>query len=222
MRAVLLICLFWVSVTALLLSSCAHLPQITLVSEPVAAEMLKACADLFPGNDWQLLHRIQAELPNGKTETILGLSRIFPGKNSLDCVLLTIEGLVLFEARDDNGNISVRRALPPFDRKGFAQGILADIRLLFFAPAARRRLAGMGMQQETICRYELPNQAIEEIMLPPKGGKKIHLYAAGKRIRRTVSFSPAGKHDFAQRIELRAHGFPGYALNMTLIQADPL
>jgi hypothetical protein len=223
MKAVFIIRLFWTSAAALLLSSCAHLPQITPVSEPMAAEMLKACADLFPRNNWQLLHRIQAELPNGKTETILGLSRIFPRKNTLQCVLLTIEGLVLFEAHDDNGVISVQRALPPFDRRGFARGMLADIRLIFFAPAGTGGMAGVGAKKEKICRYQYPNQDIEEIVLPPRGRKAIRLYDAAEKMRREVLIDPdVGPHNFARKMELTASGFAGYRLKLTLIDAEPI
>ena len=62
---------------------------------------------------------------------MLGVVSLDPEANTVECALLSIEGLRLFEAHDD-GTLTTRRALPPFDRPALANGMMQDIRLIFF------------------------------------------------------------------------------------------
>jgi hypothetical protein len=210
------------SILLCLLSACAHSPEMIPLSEQSAAEIQKECESIFPGKDWQLFHQIQARLPHGKRETFLGITQISIEKQEVNCVLMTIEGLVLFSA-GFNGTISVQRAVPPFDKKGFAEGMLTDIGLIFFKPQYLHKTAGIKNAKETVCRYELSNGDIEEIILLPNGLRELHLFNAMKELRRSVVYQAEYNVDkLAEQIELQAHGFPGYFLKLMLIEAVPL
>jgi len=209
---------------ALLLAACSRLPQIRPLDGPPAEETLEQCRELFPKHNWQLLHRIRAELPNGRTETLLGVSQIFPGQGGLHCVLMTIEGLVLLEA-EHNGELTVQRAVPPFDKPGVAEGMLADIRLIFLAPTALSAMAGLDASSNKLCRYELPGNQVEEITILPQEHREIKLYDGKKHLRRSVSFGSSRQSvrpPLAASMSLSAHGLPGYRLEMTLLEAEPL
>lgn len=203
-------------------SACSHLPQRKPVAAPLAPHILNSCKKVFVSQKIQLIHRITAELPNGKTETFLGISQIYPDTKKLHCVLMTLEGLVLLEAQDD-GKLSVKRAVPPFDRPGFAAGMMADIRLVFLLPESIRNQAAMEDNTSNICRYVLSNNKVEEIMLQPNNQTMIHLYTPSKKLYRSVRLEP-GKEPLnsVKKAELTAHGLFGYRLQMTLIEAQPI
>jgi hypothetical protein len=210
------------AILLLLLSSCARQPEIIPVSKQSAVEIQKECEKVFPRKDWQLFHRIRVRLPNGKRETLLGVTQIFTEKQKLNCVLMTIEGLVLFSA-GFNGTISVQRAVPPFDKKGFAKGMLDDIHLIFFRPEYLRKTAGIKVTREKVCRYELLNGDIEEIILLPDGQREINLFNKIKQLRRSVVYqAEIGADKPVKRIELKAHGFLDYRLNLMLLTAVPI
>ena len=205
-----------------LLSACAHQPDIPPTSKQLAKKIQTECERIFSQKDRQLLYRIQARLPNNKKKTLLGLTQIYPRTRQLHCALMTIEGLVLFEAGYDN-TLSIQRAVPPFDKEGFAKGILADICLIFFRPAAIKITAGTTAAGEKICRYELADHQLEEIILLPKNQSKIRRYHRKGKLYRSVVFQPeSNPQKVAEQIELKAYGFFGYQLNLTLIEAKPL
>jgi hypothetical protein len=205
-----------------LLSACAHRPDLLPASKQAAEKIQTECEAIFPQEDRQLLHRIQARLPNNDKETLLGLTQIHPKTHNLHCVLMTIEGLVLFEA-DYDDTLSIQRAVPPFDQEGFAEGLLADIGLIFFKPAAAQMTAGTTALGEKICRYELSDDQLEEIILLPQNKREIRLYTHKRKLYRRVVFQPQSKPlKIAKQIELKADGFFGYQLNLTLIEEKPL
>ncbi len=206
----------------LLLAACARLPELTPASDRLAPEIFRECRAIFPQADRQLVHRINARLPNGRTETLMGICQIFPDARRLHCVLMTIEGLVLLEAQYD-GELKVHRAVPPFDRPGVAEGMAADIRRLFLAPQSHRETAAIGEDGTNICRYHLLDNGVEEIILSRRGTATVHIYDQRLRRSHSIDFESADKADRpAPKISLKAHGLAGYQLDLTLIEAQPL
>ena len=113
--------------------ACGHLPEIRTVDDSTTAGRTAACADIFPRGQWQLVHAIEIFPPAGSKQTVLGIIQISSEQRTFRCVLMTIEGLVLFEA-DFDGAVTIQRAIPPLDKPGMAEGMLQDISLLFLHP----------------------------------------------------------------------------------------
>jgi hypothetical protein len=140
-------------------------------------------------------------------------------------VLITIEGLVLFEA-DFDGAIAIQRALPPLDKPGMAEGILQDIALLFFAPERPCATAGPSKDAVWICRYPYADQGHEDVVLQSDGLWEIRCYNQNHRLIRTIApmshetLHPGGLPP--SRVVLKAYGLGGYELRMSLIEANPL
>lgn len=201
-------------------AGCSHIPRPIPVADSIAEEMFNSCNRVFIIQNTQLVHRITAYLPNGGTETFLGISQIYPAAKKNRCVLMTLEGLVLLEAEDSN-KISVKRAIAPFDHPGFAAGMLADIRLLFLPPESTAKEAAVEDNGNKICRYFLLDGNVQEIVLEPRGKTSIRLYDHGKKLCRTVGFA-ADKDPLnaAKQAELKAYGLTGYRLEMALIEAQ--
>jgi hypothetical protein len=205
----------------MLLVGCAQLPRL---QTPADSAVTPACEGLFPQGCWELVHTIQAAPPGGRIQTMIGASRICSAERSIHCVLMSLEGLVLFEA-DYDGGISVRRAVGPLSRDGFADGLIQDILLIFFAPQGELQCIGRLADGSGVCRYAAAGNQTRDIIALPRGGWQIRAYDARKRLARTVTYaapesgSPGG---LASRIELQAHGLAGYRLEMTLVEAHRL
>ncbi len=211
----------------LVAAGCAGLPTLAPISGPAAKRLETACATPFVHRPWRFLHSITATVAGHRKSGILGLTIVRPENRSVRCVVMTIEGLVLLDARDD-GTLHEARALPPFDRRGFAQGKINDIRLFFFGPlgpvVARGRLPS-GAQ---VCRYRNPDGSTEDVEIDSGRRWTIRKYDRRGRLFRTVRVLPpeAGAAPtpggFPRRISLTAEGRLGYALTLELLEAKPL
>jgi hypothetical protein len=147
----------------------------------------------------------------GEKQTLLGLIRISSDRGTIDCTLMTLEMLVLFEARYDR-KIVVSRAVPPLDAEGFAEGLMRDVRMLFFAPASPPVMVGHSETGDIICRYTDSDRGTEDIVVRPTGGWEIRRYDNQSRISRIARSE-------GDTLELRAYGLAGYRLAFTLVEA---
>jgi hypothetical protein len=204
--------------------ACSHLPEIRTVDDSTAAGRTAGCTDIFPRGQWQLVHVIEILPPAGSKQTVLGILQISTEQRTFRCVLMTIEGLVLFEA-DFDGAVTIQRAIPPLDKPGMAEGMLQDISLLFFAPEQPCVAAGLSKEAVWICRYPSTDRGRQDIILQPDGRWEIRRYSQSHHLVRTIA--PMSKEDLhadglPSRVELTAHGLWGYRLRMHLLEAVSL
>lgn len=201
--------------------ACARLPQIRPTDK--AAADPAACERIFPRGGWQFLHSIEAAPPDGSRQTLLGVIR-FSSRNDVHCALLTLEGLVMLEAHYD-GQVHIQRAVPPMDRPGVAEGMVRDLLMVFFPPESHVRQDGTLSSGDRICRYDLPQGAVRDIVFKDDGHWTIRNYDARRRLSRTIRSDPEAGFSslgFPVRLVLQAHGLIGYQLTMTLLEATPL
>ena len=207
--------------------SCSSLPQVYPAGDSADPQPGRICRGPFPDGDWQLLHSIEATLPGGKKGFLMGLTVISSSNRTARCVIMTLEGFVLFDALYDK-QITVKRAIAPFDSEVFANGLIEDINLIFFSPSGPIVASGFLKNGAAVCRYEKSNGRLVDIIAAGEGNWEIRQYLADYRLARTVKISSAKKPDLADhkriadKIELDAHGSPGYALVMDLVEAIPL
>lgn len=210
-----------------LIASCSSLPQVYPAGDTADPQAERVCRGPFPDGDWQLLHSIEATLPGGQKGFLMGLTVISSTNRTARCVIMTLEGFVVFDALYDK-KISIKRAVAPFDSKDFANGVMADIDLIFFKPVGSFIASGFLKNGAAVCRYQQQDGRKVDIISREKYGWEIRLYLSDNRLVRTVkSISAAahdsdGRHGIADRIELKAYGSPGYALAMELVEAVPL
>ena len=107
----------------LLLGACARLPALQPVDATRFIDMEKDCRSHFPQGRWQLVHTIAARFYGGRQATFTGVVVLSTREKTIHCVLMTLEGMVLFEAQNDGQATIVQRALGPFENKPFAQGV---------------------------------------------------------------------------------------------------
>ena len=216
--------IFFLALVFPLLLACHSLP----VMEPApqdAADMERACRDVFPHRPWRMVHTITTNLAGRKKGVMIGVVSLSPDTETVECALLTIEGMRLFEARDD-GTLTVRRALPPFDRPALAEGMMADIRLLFFQPEGQPEETGILPGGTPGCRYATEDGYLDILRTTP-GTSRLERYDHRHRLIRRVTIEhcrPAGAEAgerVACHIHLEALGANGYELDLDLVEARP-
>jgi hypothetical protein len=207
--------------------ACSPLPKLQPMDGSALQELQQECRRPFPEGKWQLLHSIEATLPGGAKGWVLGLTIIaFPARTA-HCIIMTIEGLVVFDAQHDR-QLVINRKVPPFDSDEFAEGLIKDIQLIFFPPEGPLTAAGIDKNGATVCRHQHPDGQIVDIITGNDNGWELKQYSGDLRLSRTVKAfydengGPAARFGIPARLELTAHGSPGYALTMDLLDAVPL
>jgi hypothetical protein len=212
------------SVCLVAMSACARLPQIDPYPAGHPSSAALACRDLFPHGGWQLYHAIEATLPGGRKTLLTGVSVLSSENRSIQWALMTVEGFVLFSGRWD-GALTVHRSVPPFDRPGFAQGLMEDLRLLFFSPQDPLIATGRLEHGDPVCRFGSAENTID-ITMKSDGSRIVSQYASNHRLIRSVvtgALPPMAAQDaFARHIILKHHGMIGYQLELKLIEAIPI
>ncbi len=213
----------------LLLCACASsVPRIDPMENSAAKQaMALKCRNLFPTGEWQLLHSIEATAPDGHQALLMGATVLSSEPQRLHCALMTIEGFVLFEASAEEGNLVITRAIAPFDSPALANGMMDDIRLIFFPPEATRCEFGRSQNGEEICRYYMADDSLLDMTIHGDSSWEIKRYDDDRTIIRTVTATDMT--DSFQKsvllpktLKLTAHGLFGYELTMHLLEALPL
>lgn len=204
------------------LAACAKLPIIQIPEDSGQIPSQPSCGDLFPKGRWQMHHAIEATIGGRKT-LLTGVTVLSSQDRSIESALMTVEGFVLFSGRYD-GALTVDRAVAPFDRPGFAQGLMDDLMLLFFAPRAPLCATGQVDPKDRICRYCQSNQTTD-IVVTTQNTRQIRHYTSRNRLDRSIEAGDIIDVDgtpFAQRMILTNHGMLGYQLVLKLLEAVPL
>ncbi len=208
-----------------LLLSCAGLPRIEPAPPSTSPDPGHARLSPFPDRPSRCVHTLEAVMPNGKSAFLMGVTRVNPGDETIHCVIMTIEGLVMFDARFQE-EIVVNRAIAPFDSDLFARGLMEDIRLIFFQPGGAQIASGLLEDGGAARRFENPDGRIVDVISRGENRWEIRQYNPRGALRREVRIrlveTGDGKHRMAapEKIELIARGAPGYRLTMDLIQAE--
>lgn len=205
------------------LAACAKLPVIQMPTGSEEIPSHSSCRDLFPKGRWQMHHAIEATVPGGGKTLLTGVTVLSSRDRTIESALMTVEGFVLFSGRFD-GVLTVDRAISPFDRPGFAQGLMDDLMLLFFAPRVPLCMTGRLEPQNRICRYCEPKKTTD-IVVTPQNTRQIRQYTSRNRLDRSMEAGDiveVAGFPFAQRMTLKNHGLLGYQLVLKLLEAVPL
>jgi hypothetical protein len=201
-------------------ASCAHRPPLAALPGDAETAAVARCQQAFPRQPWRATHTILATLPMGYNGALLGVTAA--GPDGLNAILLSPEGITLFEGRQrhgGSGGLTIQRAVPPFDRSDFAAGLMADVGNAFLPPAGAPAEIGKTASGETTCRWELPGHAATEVELGPNGPARIRTY---RNLTLTRQIELLGKADrgFFPQIRLMVPGPGGYTLDLTLVDHE--
>jgi hypothetical protein len=205
-----------------LLVSCQALPKI--VDAPIIPKGKKSliCPSPFLKEKTRLIHAIEVHMAGDVRSAIIGITLADPDKHSVSCAIMTAEGMVLFEAEESAGLLNVSRAFPPFDSGNFAKNMIADIKLIFFAPEGKIYQEGTLQNGAIACRWHKENGEWIDVSAHQQGNIDVQLYSAGGSLKRQVKFNNETGENIYQNIELYAKELPNYSLLMTLIEVQPV
>jgi hypothetical protein len=217
-------CLFLLSAILYCLAACApakqpRLPDLASMQNPQGEQ---ACARFFPPGNWQFVHSIAFTMENGVDSTVIGVTTLTG--TEIECALVTVEGLMLFAAAyHDDRSFEIKRAVPPFDNPGFAEGLLHDVRTIFQPPAGSEVRIGRLADETPVCRYTAADGKVTDIMAVADDCVQIKSYTADLLPDRLIvgkSCTKDGSVLIPQSLELTTFDRTGYTLKMTLIRAD--
>lgn len=216
---------FLLSVIFLFLAACAAerlpLPELT-VSKDVSGA--KGCAAVYPQGRWQFVHSIDFAMQDGSGGTVIGVTSL--AGDEITCVLMTIEGFTLFEAAYQEGKgLAVKRAVTPFDKPAFGEGLMGDVRMIFVAPPAKTMRYGRSADNASVCRYTGIDGRILDILPAADDCWQIRTYTAALVMDRSIVgrlCRKEGDNLIPEHLELKGFGQAGYTLKMTLIHAENL
>jgi hypothetical protein len=183
------------------------------------------CVDVLPqgnGEKWQFVHSIDFTMKDGSGTTVVGVTTL--NEKDIECALVTVEGLTIFEAafRHDK-SFEIRRAIPPFDKPEFAKGLINDIRAIFQPPPGTKMQTGQLAGAASVCRYEEVGGGVVDVLIDNYGCLQIKSYNPGLVLERSItgqSCREIGSSLIPDYILLKTFGRTGYTLKMTLISAD--
>jgi hypothetical protein len=153
--------------------------------------------------------------------TIIGITLVDPSTHLVSCAIMTVEGMVLFEAESGTDGIKVNRALSPFDSADFAKNMIEDIKLIFFAPVGKIQNSGYLRDGATVCRHLEENGDWIDVIKNKSEGVQIKRYSSAGFLKRHIKFKPSAENIY-QNIELQAYESFNYSLLLTLIEAQPV
>jgi len=201
------------------LASCQSLPVINAPA-PQAEGKSFACPSPFLKEKYRLIHAIEIRMAGDTRGAIIGVTLADPATRLISCAIMTAEGIVLFETGEDAGLLKVNRALPPFDSADFAQNMIDDIKLIFFAPAGKIEQKGNLPGGVAVCRWREENGGWIDVLANKPKGIEIKLYSSCGSLKRHIKFEKTDENIY-QKIELDANELYSYSLFMTLIEAQP-
>jgi hypothetical protein len=219
--AALLVLIQAVSLAACTATGGNRLPELTAATNQGEDQR---CESVFPYGHWQFAHALDFSRADGTGSTVIGVTEI--DNNSMACALTTVEGFTLFAAvyHQKNG-LAVQRAVPPFDKPAFAQGLMADVRTIFLAPPAAGLRYGHTANGLPTCRFIWADGRISDIQPAVDGCWKIQTYTPEQTLERSIigrSCRKEGDTLIPEYLELQGFGQNEYTLKMTLIQAENL
>lgn len=210
-----------------LLASCSirqapSMPELTAITAIDGTE--ESCEQNFVKGDWQFVHSITFSMSNDYGTTLVGIT-VLQGE-TLKTALMGVEGFVLFEAEQErHGQVVVQRAMPPFDKAGFAEGLMQDVQTLLVEPEYVKRTFAKNTVNELICRYITENNQVTDVVTASPGWNRINVYNKQGMLQQAITatdYKEVAGASIPERIQLSTSGVQSYTLNLQLLSADKL
>ena len=208
--------LFSIAFLVLALTACAAVPSY----KPLVLQSGGVCPGIFPTKAFRTVHLIDLKSPIIGKAVFIGAAKVEPQKDALHAVLMSAEGMVLFEAEYENGNLKIINALPPLNDPAFAKGLMADVLFVLLKPAGGPVEQGVDEHGLTACRWTAEADTVLETALMPDGSVRIRLYGGDSRITKEALAWPPFDRETPSRIRLKAFRPSSYSIELTLIEME--
>jgi len=206
--------LFNVAFLVLALTACAAVPHY----KQLIPQNGVVCPGIFPPKAFRVIHKIELKSAVIGKVVFIGAAKVEPQKNALHAVLMSVEGMVLFEAEYENGDIKIISAFSPFNDPAFARGLMADVLFVLLKPAGGPLEQGVDGQGLTACRWKAEADAVLETALMPDGAVRMRLYGGDRRAAKEALAWPPFDREMPAWICLKAFSPSNYTIELTLIE----
>ena len=206
--------------TGLLFVGCARQgPVLSPVSPERSPVIVRECQAIFPTGPWQATHVVEASMPLGNETSLIGVVVAGPNHSDFRSLLMTEEGIVIFDAIYRQGTIEVRRALPPLDPSGFGHSMVADVHLLLFTPKGRVTEVGQLSSGESVCRWRDGDETVDVIVARGRAVRLLR-FESGSLVRE-VKLGELDARGLPVEAWLETQGMIGYSLHLRLLEFTP-
>ena len=143
-----------------------------------------------------------------------------PASEEIQAAIVSLEGLVIFDATLSRDGLQVHRALPPFNRQRFASGLMRDVQFIFMLPVGEPAITGMLDDGLSVCRYYNVLNSTVDVIVHPDGVCHVEQYSKyGKKLRSLKVH--ALQNDTPGMMKFTSFRPKSYALSMRLISVEP-
>ena len=208
--------LFKIALLMLMVTACATVPQY----KPLNLQSGAVCPDIFPSKAFRTVHQIELNSALIGKSILIGAAKVEPGRDALHTVLMSVEGMVLFEAECEGADLRVISAFPPLNDPAFAKGLMADVLFVLLKPAGLPAEQGIDEQGLTACRWPTQAGSVLETASMPDGAVRMRLYDGDKRTMKEAVASPPFTRGVPAKIKLKAFGPANYTIDLTLIEME--
>jgi hypothetical protein len=182
----------------------------------------ESCSIPYPKNSFRAIHAIDISLPLGRQSTVIGIIIADLSSGRLRTTLLSLEGLVLFDATSVNRVTQIHRALPPLDTGAFAENLITDVKFLFWPENSTANISAWRKNGTTTCRRTISPAGILETRSDGSGARILRQYdEKGKLIREATASGPVSPEGFPQKMRLQVYrGIGDYSLSLELVEGE--
>jgi hypothetical protein len=179
------------------------------------------CAAPFTKSPYRFVHAIEARMPGDVRSSVIGITLVDSSRRLISCAIITVEGMVLWEAESSASGTIIHRALPPFDSASVSQNMLEDIKLAFLPPQGPLYQKGYLNDESKVCRYREESGNWVDIEERPDKTNLILRYASSGALKRQVILDNHDGNPY-KSVELHAKEYFDYFLKMNLIESQPV
>ena len=154
-----------------------------------------------------------------------GITTVSAKMRSVHVMIMTLEGLILFEGRLQEDQIEILKSISFFSTATFAEALLKDVRLIFLKPAGHLAEIGRTEKGSQVCRYRNVDKSILDVVIDAHGDWELVQYGANSQPNRRVvarydnAGVPLGKKNAPDKIKLIVTDVFHYTLDMQIIQS---
>jgi hypothetical protein len=183
-----------------------------------ALQTALGCERVFPHGAFEVTHVVEASIPFSDDTSLIGVVAAEANHKQFRSLLLTQEGIVIFDAVRRGAVVEVVRALPPIDPEGFGRAMTDDVKLVLLLPDGSNSEVGRTEQGIPICRWTNGAEQVE-VQLTGQHEARIARFRQGAVVR-NAWLKDIDDRGFARDTLLETTSIVGYQLHLTLLNGD--
>lgn len=179
---------------------------------------IAGCIACFSQHEFTVVHRVDYLYKKDSKISFIGVTKANPLKYSYRSILLTVEGMIVFDAEMSGGDLTVHHVAPSIDSTEFIKGLLDDVAFIFFSPHGDPLWTDKSLQGETTCCWLAPEGGAIKMTVRDKGGWTINNYSKNGKLLKEVRALPPFVNTFSRYVKLKSFGKVKYSIELALIE----